>query len=147
LGLYEAHGNGLRQPSEIDLIKCLKHVLALPGQGTVYIVVDALDESPNRPGIPSPREKVLQVMDDLLRLRHANTDIRILITSRPEVDIRTVLEPLASQSVSIHDQKGQRSDIISYIKSVVESDVNMRKWRAEERELVIESLSQKADGM
>ena len=113
----------------------------------MYIVVDALDESPNRPGIPSPREKVLQIMDDLLRLPQVNTDIRILITSRPEVDIRTVLEPLASYSVSIHDQEGQRSDIISYIKSVVESDVNMRRWRAEERELVIESLSQKADGM
>jgi hypothetical protein len=145
--LYETHGNGLQQPSEVDLIKCLKNVLALPGQGTVYIVVDALDESPNMPGIPSPREKVLQVIEDLLHLRHANAEIRIFITSRTEVDIRTVLEPLASHSVSLHDQEGQRSDIISYIKSVVESDTNMQKWREEERQLVIESLSQKADGM
>jgi hypothetical protein len=146
-GLYETHGNGLRQPSEVDLIKCLKNVLALPGQGTVYIMVDALDESPNMPGIPSPREKVLQVMEDLLHLRHANAEIRIFITSRTEVDIRTVLEPLASHSVSLHDQEGQRNDIVSYITSVVESDTNMQKWRKEERQLVIESLSQKADGM
>ena len=145
--LYKAHGNGLRQPKEIDLIKCLKSLLAPSGQGMVFIVVDALDESPNRPGIPSPREKVLRVMEDLLHLRHANADIRILITSRPDVDIRTVLEPLASHSVSIHNQEGQRSDIISYIRSVVESDMNMRKWRAEARQLVIESLSQRADGM
>ena len=54
--LYEAHDDGLRQPSEVDLIQCLKDVLALPGQGRVYIIVDAVDESPNRPGIPSTRK-------------------------------------------------------------------------------------------
>jgi hypothetical protein len=92
--LYEAHENGSRQPSEVDLIRCLKNVLALPGHGRVYIIVDAVDESPNKPGIPSPREKVLQLMKELVDLRHP--DIRLCITSRPEVDIRTVLEPLAS---------------------------------------------------
>jgi hypothetical protein len=139
--------NGTRQPSESDLIKCLENVLALPGQGMVYIVVDALDESPNKPGIPSPREKVLKVMKDLIHLRRACADIRICITSRPEVDIRTVLGPLASHVVSLHDEEGQRRDIISYIESVVESDATMKKWRAEDRQLVIDSLSQKADGM
>ena len=143
--LYEAHQNGSRQPSEVDLIQCLKDVLALPGHGRVYIIVDAIDESPNRPGIPSPREKVLQLMKELVDLCHS--DIRVCITSRPEVDIRTVLEPLASHAVSLHDERGQRSDIINYVKSVVESDTNMRKWRPEDRQLVIDSLSQKASGM
>ena len=143
--LYEAHQNGSRQPSEVDLIQCLKDVLALPGHGRVYIIVDAVDESPNKPGIPSPREKVLQLMKELVDLCHS--DIRVCITSRPEVDIRTVLEPLASHAVSLHDERGQRSDIINYVKSIVESDVNMRKWRPEDRQLVIDSLSQKASGM
>jgi hypothetical protein len=143
--LYEAHGNGSRQPSEVDLTRCLKNVLALPGLGRVYIVVDAVDESPNKPGMPSPREKVLQLMKDLIDLRHP--DIRVCITSRPEVDIRTVLEPLVSHAVSLHDQAGQESDIINYIKSAVESDANMRKWRPEDRQLVIDSLSEKAHGM
>jgi hypothetical protein len=111
----------------------------------VYIVVDAVDESPNKPGIPSPREKVLQFMKELVDLQHP--DIRVCITSRPEVDIRTALEPLASHAVSLHDEGGQRSDIIDYIKSVVESDANMRKWRPGERQLVIDSLSRKANGM
>jgi hypothetical protein len=127
------------------LIRCLKDVLALPGLGKVYIIVDAVDESPIKPGIPSPREKFLQFMKELDDLRHP--DIRVCITSRPEVDIQTVLESLASHTMSLHDEGGQRADIIKYIKSVVESDTNMRKWRAEDRQLVIDSLSQKANGM
>jgi hypothetical protein len=143
--LYKAHENGSRQPSEVDLIECLKNVLALPGHGRVYIIVDAVDESPNKPGIPSPREKVLQFMKELVDLRLP--DIRVCITSRSEVDIKRVLGPLASHTVSLHDEGGQRSDTIKYIKSVVESDANMRNWRVEDRQLVIDSLSQKANGM
>jgi hypothetical protein len=143
--LYEAYDDGLRQPSEVDLIQCFKKVLALPGHGKVYMIVDALDESPNKPGIPSPREKVLQLIKELINLRHP--DIRVCVTSRPEVDIRTVLEPLASHDVSLHDQAGQRSDIVNYVKSVVDSDANLRKWRRKDRQLVIDTLSQKAIGM
>ena len=143
--LYETHENGSRQPSEVDLIRCLKDVLALPGYGKVYIIVDAVDESPNRPGMPSPREKVLQLMEELVDLQRP--DIRICLTSRPEVDIRMVLERLASHAISLHDERGQREDIIDYIESAVVSDANMRSWRLEDRQMVIDSLSQKADGM
>ena len=111
----------------------------------MYIIVDAVDESPNRPGIPSPREKVLQLMEELVDLHRP--DIRICLTSRPEVDIRMVLEPLSSHAVSLHDECGQREDIINYIESVVVSDANMRRWRLEDRQMVIDSLSQKANGM
>lgn len=143
--LYKAHEYGSRQPSEVDLIQCFKEVLARPGHGKVYIIVDALDESPNKPGIPSPREKVLQLIKELVNLRHP--DIRVCVTSRPEVDIRMALEPLASHDVSLHDQAGQRSDIVNYVKSVVDSDANMRKWRRKDRQLVINTLSEKAKGM
>jgi hypothetical protein len=104
-----------------------------------------MDESPNKPGIPSPREKVLRLMKQLVGLRHP--DVRVCITSRPEVDIQMVLEPLASHIVSLHDEGGQKRDIIDYIKSVVGSDVAMQKWRPRDRKMVIDSLSQKANGM
>jgi hypothetical protein len=111
----------------------------------VYIIADAVDESPNRLGIPSPREKVLQFLKELVDLRRP--DIHVCVTSRPEVDIRTVLEPLAFQAVSLHDEGGQRRDIIKYIESVIESDVGMQKWKPEDRQLVVSSLSQKVNGM
>ena len=140
--LYKAHEDGSRQPSEVELMRYLKTVFR---HDRVFIILDAVDESPNRPGIPSPREKVLQLVKEFVGMRRP--DLRVCITSRLEVDIRTALEPLASHTMSLHDEWGQRSDIINYIKSVVESDTNMRKWRSEDRQLVIDSLSQKANGM
>ena len=143
--LFRENGNGLGQPSEVDMIQCLKEVLELLLLGRVYIIVDAVDESLIT-GLPSPREKVLELIKEFIDLRHSN--MRLCITSRPEVDIRTVLEPLAHHhAVSLHDQEGQRDDIINYIESVVGSDQNMRNWPKEVRQLVIDSLSQKAMGM
>jgi hypothetical protein len=67
--------------------------------------------------------------------------------SRPEVDIRDALEPLAVYNVSLHQQAGQNRDISEYIKSVVYSDPKMRRWREEDRQLVSETLIEKAGGM
>ena len=144
LNLFGKSANGLRQASEDDMVQCLKKVLELLGHGRVYIIVDAVDENPNA-GMPSPREKVLRLIKDLVDLRHPN--VYFCITSRPEVGIRTVLKPLALHTVSLHDQGGQRDDITNYIKSVVGSDLIMKGWTPEDRQLVIVSLSEKAKGM
>jgi hypothetical protein len=69
------------------------------------------------------------------------------MASRPEMDIRTVLESLTSLKISLHDEIGQKEDIIEYIKSVVRSDWSMRRWKEEDKQLVIDTLSGKADGM
>ena len=107
--------------------------------------MDAVDECADNPRRPSPRENVLRLIKDLVDLRHP--DIRVCITSRPEVDIRTGFGPLASHAVSLHDQAGQRGDIINYVKSVVESEAKMGRWREGDRQLVINTLSQNANGM
>jgi NACHT domain len=145
--LYLAHDQGKKQPSDSILAKCLKEMLTLPDQRTTYLIIDALDESPNAPGIPSPRERVLQLLEELVNLSLPN--LRICVTSRPEIDIRNVLEPLTSRRVSLHDQTGQKEDIADYIRSVVYSNSEqiMSRWRTEDKELVIETLSERADGM
>jgi len=76
-------------------------------------------------------------------------NLRICVTSRPEFDIRDVLEPLTSRQVSLHDQSGQRQDIADYVRSVVysKSEPHMRRWRKEDKEFVIKTLSELADGM
>jgi hypothetical protein len=145
--LYSAHDEGKNQPGDSDLTECLKDMLALPDQGPTYLIIDALDESPNTPGIPSPREKVLQLVEELVELCLPN--LRICVTSRPEIDIRNVLEPLTPRRVSLHDQSGQKEDIADYVRSVVysRSEQIMRRWRMEDKELVIKLLSERADGM
>ncbi len=120
-------------------------MLSLPGQGPVYIIVDALDECPNSSGIPSPREKVLELIEELVKLELPN--LHLCVASRPEVDIRMVLEPLTSLRVSLHDEIGQKEDIFRYIKSVIYSDRNMRKWKEEDKQHVVDVLCEKADGM
>jgi ankyrin repeat protein len=110
-----------------------------------YIIVDALDECPNTSDVVSPRDQVLNLVEELANLSLPN--LRLCITSRREADIIPVLEPLASHAVSLHDQNGQKEDISFYVKSVVHSDRRVRKWRVEDKELVIESLVRKANGM
>jgi hypothetical protein len=43
-------------------------MLALKGQGPTYIILDALDECPVTSSIPSPREEVLELVEDLVGL-------------------------------------------------------------------------------
>ena len=145
--LYSSHDEGKNQPGDCDLAECLERMLKLPDERPTYLIIDALDESPNSPGIPSPREKVLQLVQRLVELCIPN--LHICITSRPEIDIRNVLEPLTSRRVSLHDQSGQKEDIADYVRSVVysKSEQIMRRWRMEDKELVIEFLSERADGM
>jgi hypothetical protein len=145
--LYSDLDEGKNQPSNRDLAECLTQMLVLPDQHPTYLIMDALDESPNAPGIPSPRERVVQLVEELVDLCLPN--LHICVTSRPEIDIRNVLEPLTSRRVSLHDQSGQKEDIIDYVRSVVysKSEQIMRRWRTEDKELVIKSLSERADGM
>ena len=143
--LYSEHDAGSQQPDCHGLTECLKKMLKLPGLPPIYIIVDALDECPDTSGVVSPRERVLELIEELVHLHLPN--LHLCITSRPEADIRSTLDPLASYTMSLHNQTGQNKDIVDYINSVVQSDRKMRRWRAEDRQLVIDTLSQKAGGM
>ncbi|KAH9037397.1 ankyrin repeat-containing domain protein [Lactarius deliciosus] len=145
--VYKAHDNGTRQPNDDTLKECLKEMLRLPGQRPIFIVLDALDECPDSSGIPSPRDEVLELVKELVDLHLQG--LHICATSRPEVDIRAVLESLASHSVSLHDESGQKTDIADYVRNVVNSSPStaMRRWRTDDKTLVIETLTERADGM
>ena len=120
-------------------------MLKVPEHAPIYLVFDALDECPNTTGISSPRDEVLTLVERLIELNLHN--LRLCITSRPEADIRTVVEPLAPNRVSLHDESGQKKDIIDFVTSVVYSNRNMRRWRDEDRKLVVQTLSERANGM
>jgi len=142
--LFTNHGRGSRQPSEDVLIECLKSMLKLPGQGPLYLVIDALDECPNS-GDRTDRQKILEVVKELMNLQHPH--IHLCITSRPEIDIRDVLEDLAVHNVPLHKQAGQNQDIVDYIKHSVHTHPKARRWQEKVKQLVIETLTEKAGGM
>ena len=143
--IYLAHDEGLQKPSTETLINCLTEMVSLPVQVPIYLIVDALDECSNISGLPTPREEVLDLIDHLVGLRLPN--LHICITSRPEIDIQNTLEPLTNLRLSLHNQSGQKNDIVDYVTSVVYSDKKMGRWRKEDKQLVIETLSERADGM
>jgi hypothetical protein len=142
---HAEHENGSQAPSDDSIVRCLKDMMKLPGQAPIFLIVDALDECLNTSALSSPRVKVLTLLEDLIDLQLPN--LRICVTSRPEADIKPILEPLTFRSVSLHDESGQMEDIKNYIKSVVNTNRNMRRWKREHKQLVIDVLTERADGM
>ena len=142
---YKTNCRGTQGPTDKALAQCLKEIIRLPGQAPVYIIIDALDECPNTSDMPTPREKVLVLVEDLVNSDLPN--LHLCVTSRPEPDIKVVLDRLGFHPVSIHGESGQRQDIDNYIKSFVNTNPMMQNWKVEDRQLVIDVLTQKADGM
>ena len=144
--LHKKSKDGAQQPSDGSLEQSLKEMLTLHGR-PIYLIIDALDECSNNSGIPSSRERVLLLLKDLVDLRLPN--LHICVTSRPEFDIRDVLEPLTAHGVSLHDQSGQKQDILDYVRSIVysKSEPIISRWKNEDKEAVIATLSERADGM
>ncbi|KAH9165514.1 hypothetical protein EDB89DRAFT_2076703 [Lactarius sanguifluus] len=101
--LHVAHDNGTHKPSDDVLARCLKEMLALLVQSPTYLIVDALDECPKPSEIPSARERVIELVKELLGPRLPN--IRISITSRLEIDVKAGLGLLASHYV--HEVVGE----------------------------------------
>jgi len=144
-GFYSEHAEGLRHPSDDALKGCLKDMLELPGLAPVYLILDALDECPNASAFPSPRARVLDLLEELIISKIPN--LRICVTSRPETDIKDVLDSLILRSVSLHDESEQKKDIEEYIKSAINTHPGNMRWKAEQKQLVIYVLTKKANGM
>ena len=118
--------------------------LSTAGQNSTYIIIDALDECPHTSGITSPREHVLNLLKKLVELRLPN--LYVCVTSRPEIDIRLVLESLTENRLSLYSENGQIMDTARYVRFVVLSDDAIRRWK-EDKILVIMTLSENAGGM
>jgi NACHT domain len=142
---YSTHLNGARAPSNDELIRCLIDLVKLPGSQQVYLIVDALDECPSTSSLSSPREELLSLLEDLVEEQLPN--LRICVTSRPEVDIKTILEPLAFRSVSLQDATGQQKDIRDYIESMVRTNKNMQSWSSHHKQRVTDVLTRRSGGM
>jgi hypothetical protein len=145
LNLYSTHQEGSTQPTDDALLQCLKDMLTAVERVPVYLIVDALDECPNDSGMPTSRETVLELVEELVGLCLPN--LHLCVTSRVEFDISSALEPLATHKISLHDESGQKQDIIDYITFVVHSDRRMKKWRDDDQNAIIEKLSLRANGM
>ena len=145
---YSDHDKGSRPPSDSALAGCLQELLNLPGLAPVYLIVDGLDECPNASVVrspQSPRAKILSLIEELVKKSILN--LHVCVTSRPELDIKGVLDPLNFFSFSLHDESEQRKDIEDYIKSAIHTRPKKGWWKEEHKQLAIDVLMKMANGM
>ena len=140
--LYSNYGNDVQKPSLDILFKCLRDILSRPAQGTTYIIIDGIDEClSSNPQGPRDSVRLIQALVSLDR-----KDLRIFATNLHEDDIHNALQPLASQTVSLHENEEHLKDIVDYIKWRITDNSRMRRWRYEDKVSTWEVLSEKAAG-
>ena len=83
---YSTYDGGSRHPSDHAVIGRLRGRLKYPRRASIYTIIDGLAECPNTFGIiPSPREKMLVCIEELVDLHLLN--LHICGTSRSQADI------------------------------------------------------------
>ncbi|KAH9888269.1 ankyrin repeat-containing domain protein [Xylariomycetidae sp. FL2044] len=136
LRLYTRCRNGQDQPAEHHVqeafVECTERFKG------VYIVVDALDESPRG----EERENVLAILRALAR----RDNVHLLVASRIEADIVESLQNLRALNIEVAGV-GVDGDIKNYISSQFLQDSKLRRFSKDLKESVETELTNKAHGM
>jgi hypothetical protein len=107
----------------------------------VFIVIDALDECAKG----GEREELLALIEEIHAWSLLN--IHLLVTSRPEPDIKAVLMPLVeSQAISIQGSQ-VASDINLHIRDQLSADPKLKRWPSEVKAEIEKALEAGAKGM
>jgi len=136
---YERFNRGNLRPSlhELTVILCE----AIQSLNHTFIVIDALDECPKG----DERDSLFTVLSDIKSKSLQN--LHVLVTSRREPDIESVLSPLlTSQSISLQCS-GVDWDIEAHISSVLATDPKLQKWSNEIKQEIGTTLTKGANGM
>lgn len=133
--MFFDHGEGQRNPTLTSLMSTLKSILQ--GFLNVYIVFDALDESPER-------HRFLT----LLRTIHdwGVNGLHLLAISRKERDIEKVLNRIVSHAVPMEERLVD-IDIKLHVTKTLVYDDYFQMCSAEEKELIKTTLTEGAHGM
>ncbi|OQN96222.1 hypothetical protein B0A48_17784 [Cryoendolithus antarcticus] len=136
---YAACDDGRRQPSEHQLLNALKRTLDdIPAP---FVVLDALDECGARKDL----------FDILAQIQSWHvTSLRVLMTSRKEIDIEEGLEKLVPvDSTTPLESHLVDQDIRTYVHERLSSDTGFRRWQTDQtmQEEIETTLGRKACGM
>lgn len=136
--LFSSYDKRASQPSIAELRKVF--LMMLQQAGEIWIVLDALDECSTR----DSTNGLLSWIKDLLK---SDLHIHILVTSRPEIDIKSVIEGWARDE-EIIPLSGQpvENDIKSYVQARIRK-VQRWKDRQDIQQEVETCLTKKAHGM
>ncbi|RKK16121.1 hypothetical protein BFJ66_g10822 [Fusarium oxysporum f. sp. cepae] len=140
--LHSKCGGGSSQAT-VEQLKCtFREMLSFGGE--VFIVLDALDEYQNR---SIQRDELLTWIESF---RNGPVNTHLLVTSRPEHDIKTSIATWAGSDriISLITYNVGR-DISDYIRDVVTKSTSFRRWHGDTstQDDIVNTLSEKADGV
>ncbi|PVH67796.1 ankyrin, partial [Cadophora sp. DSE1049] len=105
--------------------------------GETFIILDALDEC-------KEREELLLLLKNLTSWGAGN--LRVLATSRRERDIEEALEPLVSSEICLQSALVD-NDIGTYLSERLQNDPKLKRWPANVRGEIKDTLMEGAQGM
>ena len=135
LRLYDTHNHG--SPSSPNLLDCLRSLTERFEQ--VYIMLDALDESP----LDGSRRYVLEALETMRGW--ALQGLHLFITSRDERDIHESLNLLTTQKVAMQNA-GIDQDIANFISGRLSTDRSLQKWK-KQHDKIQATLAKRAKGV
>jgi hypothetical protein len=113
----------------------------LHGFDEAFIILDALDECKDWRGL-------LQCLEEILGWRLGT--LHVMVTSRPEEDIKDFFEPLLDHNGKICIQSALvNDDIRAYVRHRIQNDAKLKRWKKqpEVQEEIETSLMERVDGM
>ncbi|KAL9045262.1 MAG: hypothetical protein Q9214_001672, partial [Letrouitia sp. 1 TL-2023] len=135
--LHQSYKPGIAPPEV--LLEYLRRMIKRFDQ--VYILIDALDESPRY-----PEDARVYVLDIVEKIRSWYCDgLHLLVTSRDEYDIRRFLNPLDKEQVLMQNNNVD-GDIADYISRRLIEDRKLKEW-PESHERIKEALCKGARGV
>ncbi|KAJ7900820.1 Pfs, NACHT and ankyrin domain protein [Mycena leptocephala] len=136
LALYKKCGSGAHEPSIWDLTTCLKSLIIALSAPSIFIILDALDES-------STPSDLKDVLCHLVQCAEGRT--HIFVTSRPEDTVIKVLRPLTTCELDLSSVI--YDDISVYLHRAVSQEHPFCSWKPVHRERVLNHLLEHSNGM
>jgi hypothetical protein len=133
--LYENYQHN--QPPTDQLMSAFKSTISDAGE--VYILMDALDECPEKNG---ERSELCAMLQDILEWKKQN--VHILAVSRKENDLNEMLEPLCTIGPISLESRIIDEDIEKFIKNQLSTDRKLKQWPLETQLEIEERLSNSA---
>ncbi len=131
---YNDHGAGRQPPANKSLVKALRNIFAaLP---RTYIILDALDECPER-------DELLEFLKVAVGWKF--DDLHVLVTSRPLKDIEEALDSTSARRVCLQSQL-VNPDIETYVRTRLRDDKAL-EWPPSVHRDIEHRLTEGACGM
>lgn len=120
----------------LDVLVAVLEWLSMATYQRVYVIIDGLDECQTR------KELLIVLMK--LANNKLNSRLNLLITSRPEEDIKSAFNGRPNAEM---DPDGVRSDIQSYVTWILDHHHNFNDVSKDLKLEIKETLVEKSDGM